>query len=284
MKIGFIGLGNLGRAIAGRLIKEGAELHVWNRTISKAGGLDATVASNPAALLQDCRIIVLNLFDSDAVLDVLKSEDGLLSGPFRGATIIDTTTNRVEQVKSFHSIVHSAGGSYIEAPVLGSVIPASQGALTVLVSGEEPAFAQVLPLVQKIGNRIFFLGKPGTATILKLVNNMVLGSFMTTLAESVAFAERAGIPRERTLEILASGAGNSTVLNGKREKLLTLDFSPQFSSKAIVKDLHYLNELGEKLGRLPVAGGNALAAFERAVRSGIGEEDFAAVYKVFAGQ
>jgi 3-hydroxyisobutyrate dehydrogenase len=134
-----------------------------------------------------------------------------------------------------------------------------------------------------MGKNILHFAEPGKATLLKLINNMVLGSFMATLAESVALAERAGIPRAQILEVLALGAGNSAVLNGKREKLLNLDFSPHFSVSAIVKDLRYLNEFAAAGSMTSDFCLHALRAFMTAAERGLGEQDLSAVYRVFSG-
>ena len=141
MNAGFIGLGHLGKAIAKRLIAEGVELVVWNRTKEKASDLGVKFADSPAAILPEADIIFLNLFDSAAVESVLAGKEGLLKGDCTGKIVIDTTTNHFETVALFHKTLKEHGASYLESPVLGSVIPASQGALTVLVSGKKDAFA-----------------------------------------------------------------------------------------------------------------------------------------------
>src|SRR5512139_3523379 len=193
MKAGFIGLGHLGKAMAKRLISEGIELMVWNRTREKASDLGALLADSPAALLSQVEILFMNLFDSAAVEAVLAGRDGILKGDCTGKIIIDTTTNHFELVAYFHELLKKHGGFYLESPVLGSVVPASQGALTVLVSGDKNAFDKALPWIEKIGQNIFFLGKPAMATKMKLINNLALGSFMATIAEALAFGESAGI-------------------------------------------------------------------------------------------
>ncbi len=109
-----------------------------------------------------------------------------------------------------------------------------------LVSSDQPAYERALPYLQKIGKDIFYLEKPGTSTKMKLVNNLLLGTFMAAIAEALVFGEEIGAEKGKVLDILASGAGNSGVLNAKREKLLKDDFSTQFSSALIYKDLHYL--------------------------------------------
>jgi 3-hydroxyisobutyrate dehydrogenase len=163
--------------------------------------------------------------------------------------VIDTTTNHFEPVARFHALVKEAGGAYLEAPVMGSVMPASQGALSVLVSGEKAVFEEALPYLDQIGSQIFFLEQIGLATRMKLINNLVLGVFTAALAEALALGEVAGLDKVRVLEILAAGAGNSRILAAKQQKFLDEDFSPHFSAAMIYKDLHYLQDLARALGR-----------------------------------
>jgi 3-hydroxyisobutyrate dehydrogenase len=244
---GFIGLGHLGKAIAMRLISEDVRLTLWNRTIDKAKGLDAEIADSPADLITKVPVVFLNLFDSKAVSAVLEGEDGLFKGNCKGKLIIDTTTNHFKHAAKYHELAISRGCRYLESPVLGSVVPASQGNLTVLVSGEKADYEEALPLLKKIGKSIFFLEEPGLATKMKLVNNLALGSFMATIAEALVLGEKIGLEKVQVLDILAAEAGNSGVLNAKREKLLQEDFSTQFSSALIYKDLSFLQDLAFEL-------------------------------------
>jgi 3-hydroxyisobutyrate dehydrogenase len=282
MTIGFAGLGNLGAAIARRMIAQGLELELWNRTPGRAPDLTAPRSVTPRELAAASDTIVVNLFDSDAVAAVLGGESGVLEGLRPGATVIDTTTNDPRRAAEFHRTVGKAGGRYLEAPVLGSVVPASQGALTALVSGDAAAFEKNRPVLESFAKTIFFLEKPGLASRMKLVNNLVLGGFMAVLAEALWLGERSGVDAGRVLEILASGAGNSTVLNGKRPRLVEHDYAPHFSCAAIAKDLRYAQAMAEGDGLAVRTGAAPLAAFEEAIRNGFGEEDLCAVYKVFA--
>lgn len=280
MNVGFIGLGTLGKAMAKRLLSEGVKLVLWNRTREKAKEFGLEIADSPAALVSAVDVLLLNLFDSEAVNAVMQGNKGILKGECRGKIIIDTTTNHFNPVKAFHSRVREAGAAYIEAPVLGSVVPASQGNLTVLVSGERTPYGKVLPLLERIGKNIFFLEEPGLATKMKLINNLTLGSFMATIAEALALGENVGIARKDVLDILAAGGGNSLVLNAKREKLLKEDFTTHFSTDCIYKDLHCLQDLAASLGK-PLFSATVVKELFAAARSkGMGKEDFSAVYKV----
>ena len=284
MKAGFIGLGHLGRAMAGRLASQGVDLILWNRSPEKAAALGLElgqpVAESPSALAEKSEVIFLNLFDSAAVRSVLQGESGLLAGGLRGKLVIDTTTNHFKDVLDFYKWLSSSSCSYLEAPVLGSVVPASQGKLTVLASGEKEAYERALPYLEKLAASIFYLGEPGLATRMKLVNNLILGSFMAAISEALALGEAAGVEKATVLDILAAGAGASGVLNAKKDKLLREDFSPQFQSALIYKDLHCLQDLAFQLKR-PVFLASAVKEMY-GLTYARGEEtlDFSALYRI----
>lgn len=283
MNTGFIGLGNLGAAIARRLLACDVPLTVWNRTVSRAETLNAAVASSPRALIESCDPVCLCLFDSNSVRAVLEGDRGLLAAA-RGRTIIDFSTNHHEEAARFHDLVRAAGGFYLEAPVLGSVIPASQGALTILISGDSTVFQQHRPLLDLVGKTIFFLGAPGLASRMKLINNFLLGTFMASIAEAAALSEDAGIPTSTALDILAAGAGNSAILNAKRDKLLHRDFAPHFSAALIYKDLSYLEDLARS-GEVDNTLGEAVRAlFARTLDRDPHHRDLSCVYEAFANR
>jgi 3-hydroxyisobutyrate dehydrogenase len=280
MKAGFIGLGHLGKAIAIRLISEGTELIVWNRTREKAADLGAKIAESPSKILSETEVVFLNLFDSDAVNQVITGKGGLLEGDCKGKIIVDTTTNHFDRVIDFAELLKKHGAYYLESPVLGSVVPASLGTLTVLVSGEKAAYETAKPLLEKIGKNIFYLQERTLATKMKLINNLVLGAFMTALAEAVVFGEDAGIDKETVLDILSAGAGNSAVLNAKREKILKEDFSPHFSSGLIYKDLHYMQDLARSMKRPLFTGSLAKEIFGMTFAKKIDSLDLSGVYHI----
>ncbi|HTR45668.1 MAG TPA: NAD(P)-dependent oxidoreductase [Thermodesulfovibrionales bacterium] len=283
MKTGFIGLGHLGTAMARRLLSEGVDLLVWNRTGGKASALGIPLADSPARLISEVGVLFMNLFDSSAVDAVLNGEGGLLRGDCRGKIVIDTTTNHFDSVAGFHEVLKQQGASYLEAPVLGSVGPALQGALTILVSGERQTYEKALPLLEKIGKTIFFLGEPSFATKMKLINNLALGSFMATIAEALVLGEKAGIDKAMVIDILSAGAGNSTVLTAKKAGLLKEDFTTQFSSALIYKDLHYLQDLARSLRSPLFTGSIAKELFGMTFSGGLDQLDFSGIYRVLKG-
>jgi 3-hydroxyisobutyrate dehydrogenase len=281
MPVGFIGLGHLGKAMCERLLETGHELLVWNRTPEKANGLSASLAKSPSHLASECDMIILNLFDSGAVREVLTMNGGLLEQDLSGKIVIDSTTNHFEAVPEFDERISGREGAYLEAPVLGSVVPARQGKVTILISGKEAAYEKSRPLLEKLGATIFYLPERGAAARMKLINNLVLGAFMASLAEATALGEAAGLERREILDILDAGGGKSLVLTAKRQKLLDQDFSPHFSSALIYKDLHCLQDLARKLGRACFTGSVVKELYGVTFERDESDLDFSAIYKLF---
>ncbi len=280
MKYGFIGLGHLGKTMAKRLIAGGVDLTVWNRTREKAADLGVPVADTPADLISSVDAVFLSLFDSDAVAPVLMGRDGILNGDCHGNLIIDLTSNHPDRVLRFHAIVREHRARYLECPVLGSVVPASNGTLVILASGDEKDLESVRPALTILGDRIVYLGPPGQATRMKLVNNLVLGSFMMGIAEAVAIGEAAGLDRSKVIETLEAGAGSSGVLAAKASNLLNEDFSPHFTVALMHKDLHYLDELAWDLKKPIFAAAAAKDLYALAFTRGLSDMDFSAVYRI----
>ncbi len=282
MQIGFIGLGHLGKAVAGRLIDCGHQLIAWNRTPARLEGLDATAAISPAAVAGQSDVVFLCLYDSSAVRAVLGGDDGLFAADNNGRVIIDLTTNHYGDVVEFHRLCADRGAAYLEVPVVGSVNPASKGELTLLVSGEEESYRRVRPILENLGANIFCLARPGDASKMKVINNMALGAIMAASAEALAMAEHAGIDRLQALEILAVGGGSSRILTAKKQKLLDGDFSVHFSSALLYKDFACLLDLATTEKKPLLIASLVKELYGRTFEEGIAQEDFAAIYKLFS--
>jgi len=281
MHLGFIGFGHLGKAIAGRLLDCGHTMTAWNRTLSKIEDMDVEKTKTPISVLKKADIVFICVFDSRGVYSILTQEGGLLSDTISGKIIVDLSTNHFRDVVEFHKLCEKAGAVYLESPVLGSVVPASKGAVTILVSGDKAGYEKVKPVLEDIGKHIFYLEKPGVATKMKLINNLALGSFMATLAEALVMGEDIGLEKEVILEILSAGGGDSLVLNAKKQKLLDEDFSTHFSNALIYKDLHCLQDLAYEQKKTLFTGSVIKELFARTFEEGIDQEDFSAVYKIW---
>lgn len=281
MAVGFIGLGNLGQAIAKRLTDMNEEVIIYNRTKERISNLGYEIMDTPKDLLEKCDTIFICLFDSKAVNNILNMKDGLLSKNLIGKRVIDLTTNHYEEVLEFHKLVNENGGEYLESPIFGSVAPALQGLVTIVASGDETTFNNAKPLLEKIGKEIFYLSEPSSASKMKLINNLCLGSFMSTIAECTALGEACDIDKSKLLEILGVGGGQSLVLKAKTQKLIEEDFSAHFSNNAIYKDLHTLQDLAYSKNRPLYTAAVPKELFAKMKKEGNGEEDFSSIYKLF---
>ena len=281
MAIGFIGLGNLGTAIAKRLVSMDENVVVWNRSREKIEKLGFPSKASPKELIDSCDIVMMCLFDSNGVRDVLTMKDGLLSADLSGKIIIDFTTNHFNDVLEFHTLISQKQGRYLESPVLGSVVPASKGELTIVAAGEEALFLTCKPLLEKLATTLFNLKVPGMSSKMKLINNLCLGSFMATIAECTALGVACGIDKAELLDILGAGGGKSLVLAAKTQKLINEDFSPHFSNAAINKDLHCLQDLAYSMNRPLYTASVVKELYSKMKELGKGEEDFSSIYQLF---
>ncbi|MFN7065494.1 MAG: NAD(P)-dependent oxidoreductase, partial [Aquificaceae bacterium] len=274
MKVGFIGLGHLGKTIAKRLIEQGVDLILWNRTKGKALELGMPVVESPKQLIELVDKVFLLVFDSHASENVIFGQEGLASGPVEGKTIIDMTTNHYAYASLAYEELRKLGAYYLDAPVLGSVIPAQKGELTLLVGGDRERFEENQHLFEKFCKNIFYVGDAGQASRLKLINNIVLGGFMQVLAEAIGVGELSGFDRELIIKVLESGAGRSYLLEVKKRKILEKDYSTHFSVNLIHKDLHYAEDMVKEMGAFTLSLQNVKNAFALAKYVGMGEEDF----------
>ena len=285
MQVGFVGLGNLGKAIAKRLVDQGVQLVVWNRTEEKAEKFaeetGSEVAKSLAELIDKVDRVLVIVFDSEASERVIFGEGGLTSGNVRGKTIIDMTTNHFSYAKLAYEELKKRGAYYLDAPVLGSVIPAQRGELTIVVGGDEKKFKENEQLFRKFCKNIFYVGSAGKATKVKLINNIVLGGIMDVLAEAIAIGEKAGIEKRELIEILNAGAGKSYILDVKKKKLLEEDFSTHFSVDLIYKDLHYAQDLIKELDMFSFTASAVKETYGLARKAGLGSLDFSVIYKLF---
>lgn len=281
MKKGFIGLGNLGKALTERLIERGHDMAVYNRTPSKASDLNAVLFDSPRELTEHSDQICICLSDSRAVLGLFEGPDRITSVDISGKVFIDFSTHRHDQVHVLYDTIQQHGAHYLECPVLGSVAPARQGTLTLVAGGDAKGFEKAKPLLEDLSSSLFFLEKPGQATEIKLLNNMILASLMISITEALAFAESSGLSKETVLEILSKGAGGSIILNAKKAKLLDEDFSTHFSNALLFKDLTCAQDMALDKGKLLFSADFARKIYGKTFEKNIENDDFSGIYKLF---
>lgn len=205
--IGVIGLGKMGRAIAGRLEAVGETIVVWNRTAGRADGLVANVLPTPSALCERSDLILSVLSDNAAIDAVYCGEDGVLSADLTGKTVVEICTMSPNKVRELESRVAGAGGAFLECPVGGTIGPAEKGALLGLAGGQAAAFEAARPTLEKLTRRLEHVGPVGSGAAMKLAINLPLMVYWSALGEALGLAISEGVDPTLALDILADSSG-----------------------------------------------------------------------------
>ena len=283
MKIAFLGLGIMGRAMAENLLTAGHELVVWNRTLKRCRSLQekgAAIAATPAAAVAAADITIAMLADPEAALDVVFSDDGVLESILEGKSYIDMSTVDPQTAELIGVEIEAAGGRFLEAPVSGSKKPAEDGTLVILAAGDQSLYDEATVLFETLGKMHLYLGEVGQGAAMKLLVNMTMGGMMTLLGEALALGKRCDLKSEQILEVFAAGAIANPMFAMKGPSIAADEHPVNFPLKHMQKDLRLAIDMGdEKLQPMQsVATANEL--FKQALAADYGELDFSAVAKI----
>jgi 3-hydroxyisobutyrate dehydrogenase len=280
-RIGFIGLGSMGAGIASNLAESGYEIAVFNRTRSKSEAvaeLGARVADSPADAARDAEVLMLSLADQHAVSSMLFGEDGAAAALQPGGYIVDMSTVPPDFARELAKKAESAGQRALDACVLGAPQHARSGELRVMVGGSEEDFHAVEGVLDAIGQEVTYLGLNGLGATMKLVLNMLMGVQMPALAEAVVFGERAGLPREKILQMIANSGYSSPVMSFRCPMMGRRSFQQAaFKLSLMRKDMMLVLAQAQELGvPLPVSE-TAYAMLTAANQQGLGDLDVSAI-------
>ncbi|MFF5473954.1 NAD(P)-dependent oxidoreductase [Streptomyces achromogenes] len=282
MKVGFIGLGVMGRPMALRLAHAGTPLVVWNRTPDRAEPLRAAgaeVAADAAEVFARANVVLLMLADEAAVDAVLGRGTPELATRVAGRTVVHMGTTAPEYSRALEADIRAAGGRYAEAPVSGSRVPAEQGQLVAMLAGEEDAVAAVRPLLAPMCRETFGCGAVPGALLMKLSVNLFLITQVTGLAEAFHFAERQGLDRRLFLEVLDAGPMASAVSRMKAPKLRERDFAVQAAALDVLKNNRLIADAARAAHLASPLLDVCHALFRETVARGHGGEDMVAVLR-----
>jgi 3-hydroxyisobutyrate dehydrogenase len=250
MRLGFVGLGNLGRQLAGRLVGAGFPLTVYDLDESAAGPLlaaGARWADSPCAVARASDSVLTCLPSPAAVTEVVCGADkGLLAGMVPGATWIDTSTNDPQELRRLADVAAAAGVQCLEAPVTGGVHLAAAGRLTIFVGGEQAVFESHRPAFEAIGRRVLYLGPLGNASTMKVITNMLALSHLVAAGEALMLARRAGLDLGQAFEAIRASSGNSFVHETESQVILNGSYDIGFTLDLACKDLGLARELGRE--------------------------------------
>ncbi len=245
--IGFIGLGVMGKPMAKNLMKAGFPLVVHNRSRTAVDELVAAGAKSggsAAGVARAADVVITMVPDTPDVEAVLTGADGVLAGLQRGALVIDMSSISPSTTKRLAALVSDRGGSMLDAPVSGGEIGAINASLSIMVGGDEAAFARALPILQAMGNkdRIVHIGPSGAGQICKICNQIAIGGALAGVSEAFAIAKKAGVDAARVRAALLGGFAASRVLEVHGERMLTGNYKPGFRTKLYQKDLRLAHE------------------------------------------
>ena len=238
-KLGWIGTGRMGFPMAGRLLKKGADVAVYNRTRAKAEPLvpaGGRLVDSPAALA-DRDIVFTMVSTSDDLLEVTVGPRGVLSRPVAPKILVDCSTVSQEASGKVRAAAASAGCALLAAPVSGNGKVVKAGRLSLVVSGSRAAYDEALPYLEALGEGVSYVGEGELARIVKICHNVFLGVVTQSLAEITVLAEKAGAPRHAFLDFINKSVMGSTFTRYKTPAFVNLDFTPTFTPVLLRKDL-----------------------------------------------
>jgi 3-hydroxyisobutyrate dehydrogenase-like beta-hydroxyacid dehydrogenase len=277
--LGFVGIGYMGRPIARRLLESGFKLTAFDRDPNRAQEIvryGGSVAHSIPELSASCSVVLSCLPTDEAVLDTYRGADGVFANVERGSLAIDMSTVSPETAQEVSRLGAEHGVEVLDVTISGSTPAAENGLLTLFGGGNKECFQGAKSIFRVIAQKYFYLGPSGSGATMKLVVNTLLGIGMQAIAEAVALGEKAGLDRQRLLDVLSQTAVVAPAHLGKLQRAMKSDYSPQFPIRLMNKDFGLILSLAAAVGaQMPAAG----AAFEiNARQSDEGaEQDFSAV-------
>jgi 3-hydroxyisobutyrate dehydrogenase-like beta-hydroxyacid dehydrogenase len=250
-RIGFIGLGLMGRPMSMNLLKAGFSVTVWNRSASRAEeavAAGAKLAKTPREAAEDANFLITIVSDPPALEQVLWGPDGAMGGLRRGAIYMDSSTVSPALERKVAAACSERGVRFLDAPVTGGDWGAKKGELVFMVGGDADTLRSAEPVLSVLGKKWFHLGPHGAGQTIKLAMNMILALEVDALAEALALVTRAGITGEKLIEVMQSSMARSGVLDVKAPNLLKGEYKPSFSLRLMHKDLSLALDLANQLG------------------------------------
>jgi 3-hydroxyisobutyrate dehydrogenase-like beta-hydroxyacid dehydrogenase len=286
LKIGFLGLGDMGQAIVPRLLAAGHAVTGWNRTKEKAAPmfkLGMLWANSPREVARESEIVFSIVIDSVAVRALALGENGIIAGVRKDAVYLDMSTIDPDASRAIAAEFSKAGLTMMDAPISGTTLTIGQGKASLMVGGDKAVFERVQPVLLAIGPKVTYIGAQGLAVQLKVALNMTLVIEVIGFCEGIALAEKGGVPREVAVDAFLKSVVASPVLNYRAPLILEGHISDATYGNVNLqqKDMLLALDLGRKMG-IPIPLGAAANEMLNACRGlGLAHHDFVAVYEVY---
>jgi 3-hydroxyisobutyrate dehydrogenase-like beta-hydroxyacid dehydrogenase len=282
-KVGFLGLGIMGYAMAANVARAGYQLAVYNRTPRDLGQLEdagVEVASSPKALAEKSDIIVVMVTGPEAIDQLLWGENGAAQVFNKEKICINMSTVSPMFTKSMAERLAPTGVAFIDAPVSGSKKPAEDATLLILAGGPKDTIDELSPLFKAMGKKVIYCGEAGQGSMMKMANNLLLGLMIEGLAETLMFGKKGGLPLEALVDVILSGPLNCPIFQMKIPMLNESCYDPSFPLKHATKDLKFLIDTATDMGVMLPAGQTMLNLFRIGVAKDWGDLDICAILKV----
>jgi 3-hydroxyisobutyrate dehydrogenase len=281
-RVAFLGLGRMGAPMAGRLSDAGHDLVVWSRTKAHAEALAgrAEVAGSPAEAGSKAQVAITMLTDGGALEEVVLGRDGLASGLVSGSLLIDMSTTGPAPARKVAEVLEDRGVGFVDAPVAGSVGPAAEGTLAVMVGGSDEAVGRARPLLEVLGDpeRTWHVGPVGAGQAAKLMVNLVLGGVTAAVAEGFTLGRLLGLSPDVALDVLEGASVASQTVRSKRDKLVSGDYGdPGFRLALMHKDLRLALDAARVARASLPATERVAELYAGAKGRGLADQDYAAV-------
>ncbi len=250
-RVGFIGLGIMGRGMAHNLLRAGFDLTVWNRTPQKMEPLvtaGAQAAASPADLATACDVILICVSDTPDVEQVVLGPGGVIEGIAPGKLVIDHSTISPQASRDIAARLAERGAALLDAPVSGGSEGAARGTLSIMVGGDAATFERAQPIMAAYGKAITHVGPQGAGQMAKLVNQILVVVNELAVCEALLFAQAGGLDLSRTLEAVKDGAAGSWMLVNRGPQMIARDWRPGFTIDLQQKDLRLVLEAADQMG------------------------------------
>lgn len=281
-RIGFLGLGLMGRPMTLNLLKAGFPVTVWNRSASRAEeavAAGAKLAKSPREAAEAADFLITIVSDPPALEEVLWGQKGAIDGLRRGAIYVDSSTVSPALARKISAACDERGVRFLDAPVTGGDWGAKKGELVFMVGGDAATLKDAEPVLGVMGKKWFHLGPHGAGQTIKLAMNLLLALQVDGLAEAVALVTGAGLQAERLVEVMQSSMARSTVLDVKAQNFLKGEYAPSFPLRLLHKDLSLALDLANQIG-VPLPATAAARETYSAVKGAAKEDlDYSAVMK-----
>jgi len=293
MRIGFIGLGNMGGPMAANLVKAGHSVSAFDMSadaVGRAVAAGARGAKAPSDAASGAEAIVTMLPAGQHVRSVYLGQGGLLSEVSPGTLLIDSSTIDVATARDVHAAARQAGAEFLDAPVSGGVGGAAAGTLTFMVGGDDAAFERARPVLEKMGKNIFHAGGAGNGQAAKICNNMLLAISMIGTCEAFVLAEKLGLSHETLFKISSTASGQCWSLTSYcpvpgpvPASPANRDYQPGFTASMMLKDLKLAQTAAQASGASTPLGAQSAALYSMFEAAGAGSRDFSGIIQLLRG-